>query len=83
MALIDTQSKSALLNICTETGNLYAWGYGKACGTKEDQLSPKCVKRSEPTANYVMSLAGGDSHSVALINKAIHSWGSNYEVGID
>ena len=26
------------------------------------------------------SLAGGDSHSMALINKVIYAWGSNYEV---
>ena len=67
-------------DICTENGSLYAWGYSKACGTKEDQLSPKCVMQNELNTVNVTSLAGGDSHSVALINKVIFSWGSNFEV---
>lgn len=65
--------------LCLGNGNLYAWGYGKACGSKEDILAPKCIYQC--TDGTVRSLEGGDSHSLALLdNGTIYSWGVNFEV---
>ena len=61
-------------------GHVYAWGYGKACGSKTDLLSPRCVYSSHED-DAVIDLAGGDSHSVILLSSgAVYSWGNNFEV---
>ena len=59
---------------------MYAWGYGKACGSKEDILSPAVVYTAEGHST-VAGLVGGDSHSLLLLNNGkLFSWGNNYEV---
>ena len=61
-------------------GLVYAWGYGKACGSKKDVLSPSCVYSRSKGAT-VIEMAGGDSHSLILLSSgAVCSWGSNFEV---
>ncbi|XP_068693163.1 uncharacterized protein [Montipora capricornis] len=60
-------------------GHVYAWGYGKACGSKTDLLSPRCVYSSHED-DAVIDLAGGDSHSLILLSSgAVYSWGNNFE----
>ncbi|XP_031574986.1 serine/threonine-protein kinase Nek9-like [Actinia tenebrosa] len=60
-------------------GNVYAWGYGKAFGSKEDILSPAKVYMSDNSTS-VSGLVGGDSHSLLLLNNGkLLSWGNNFE----
>ena len=59
---------------------MYAWGYGKACGSKTDILSPSCAFSSSEEDN-VLDMAGGDSHSLILLSSGtVYSWGNNFEV---
>ena len=52
------------LSFYSDGGELYAWGYGKACGHKtEDLLSP--IKMQTHRKN-VISAAGGSMHSMTL-----------------
>ncbi|XP_052270574.1 uncharacterized protein LOC127871561 isoform X2 [Dreissena polymorpha] len=58
----------------TEEGQLYVWGYSKACGSRdEDLLSP--WKLSTHRENIV-AVAGGSMHSMALsANGSVYTWG--------
>lgn len=59
---------------------MYAWGYGKACGSKEDILSPHIVYTADDSIS-VAGLVGGDSHSLLLLNNGkLLSLGNNFEV---
>ena len=66
----------------TESGQLYAWGYGKALGTKTRHVvSPKSFSLHGKDNGFVVSLVGGDSHSMVLYqNGVLYTWGNNYEV---
>eukprot|EP00795_Rhopilema_esculentum_P017436 gene17436-9038_t len=60
-----------------EEGDVYNWGYGPGCGSGDDLLYPSLVHGVE---EMLVSLAAGDSHSVAVsINGNIFAWGSNKE----
>jgi len=60
-------------------GCVYVWGYGKACGSKTDILSPSCAFSSSDEDN-VLDMAGGDSHSLILLSSGtVYSWGNNFE----
>lgn len=55
------------------------WGYGKACGSKDDILVPTCIYKY--TDRSVKVLEGGDSHSMVLLDDGgVYSWGVNFEV---
>ncbi|XP_060563463.1 X-linked retinitis pigmentosa GTPase regulator-like isoform X2 [Ruditapes philippinarum] len=62
----------------TESGEIYAWGYGRACGNKtDDVLEP--VKLSTHR-NNVISVAGGSTHSMALTaNGSVYTWGYGHD----
>jgi len=46
------------------SGEAYVWGYGKACGSKEeDVLAPR---KCQTYRNNVVAVAGGGLHSMAL-----------------
>lgn len=48
----------------SDTGEVYVWGYGRACGNKtDDVLEP--IKMSTHR-NNVVAVAGGSTHSMAL-----------------
>lgn len=50
--------------IILDSGDVYAWGYGKACGSKtEDVLVPTKQKTHKQN---VIAVAGGNTHSIAL-----------------
>ena len=69
-----------VISLSVVQGSVYAWGYGKACGSKTDILSPSCVY-SSTEQNKVVDMAGGDSHSQILLSSgAVYSWGNNFEV---
>lgn len=54
----------ALTLLLTDEGEVYVWGYGKGCGSKnKDIISPEKVpfKRKR-----VIQVAGGGAHSLAL-----------------
>lgn len=58
----------------TESGELYAWGFGKACGNKRDDILEP-VKFSTHR-NNIVSVAGGSTHSMALsANGSVYTWG--------
>lgn len=60
-------------------GSIYAWGYGKAFGSKTDGLSPSHVYKTNE-GDTVSDIAGGDSHSLILLScGAVYSWGNNFE----
>lgn len=62
-------------------GSIYAWGYGKAFGSKTDCLLPSHVYKTNE-GDTVSDIAGGDSHSLILLScGAVYSWGNNFEVG--
>ncbi|XP_032230239.2 uncharacterized protein LOC5505968 isoform X2 [Nematostella vectensis] len=59
-------------------GQVWAWGYSKACGAREDLLSPENIFTS--TDSCVKALSGGDSHSMILLhNGRLLTVGNNYE----
>ena len=61
-------------------GCIYAWGYGKAFGSKTDVLSPSHVYKTSK-GDTVSDIAGGDSHSLILLScGTVYSWGNNFEV---
>ncbi|XP_045216677.2 bifunctional serine/threonine-protein kinase/NEDD4-like E3 ubiquitin-protein ligase isoform X2 [Mercenaria mercenaria] len=62
----------------TNSGEIYVWGYGRACGSKtEDVLEP--VKLSTHR-NNVIAVAGGSTHSMALTaNGSVYTWGYGHD----
>ena len=51
-----------------ESGDVYVWGYGKACGSrKTDILSPQRVC---PGRHHFVQVSGRRSHSLALTGKS-------------
>ena len=59
-----------LMCIFIESGEIYAWGYGRACGNKtDDVLEP--IKLSTHR-NNVIAVAGGSTHSMALTGNNCH-----------
>ncbi|XP_061172978.1 uncharacterized protein LOC133182235 isoform X2 [Saccostrea echinata] len=60
--------------VITDEGEVYVWGYGKACGKNKDILSPEKV----PLKNKrVTQVAGGSAHSLALTETgSVYVWGS-------
>ena len=64
----------------TKSGQVFAWGrnnYGQiGIGNNTNQMIPTKVTELEP--NYIVSIACGSSHSLALSsNQEIFSWGNN------
>ncbi|XP_064619706.1 uncharacterized protein LOC135483104 isoform X2 [Lineus longissimus] len=57
-------------------GGLHCWGFGKACGSKDDNyLFPE---RKYVGSCRFTAVSGGSFHSVALsVSKNVFSWGSN------
>jgi alpha-tubulin suppressor-like RCC1 family protein len=61
---------------------VYAWGYGKAIGNKTRHITTpqKCTPK-HIESSVVISLAGGDCHSMVLYEcGVVFTWGNNYEV---
>ncbi|XP_048734330.2 uncharacterized protein LOC125650251 isoform X3 [Ostrea edulis] len=62
----------------TDEGEVYVWGYGKGCGSKnKDIISPEKVpfKRKR-----VIQVAGGGAHSLALTGSgSVYVWGGGYD----
>ncbi|KAL4228163.1 Ultraviolet-B receptor uvr8 [Mactra antiquata] len=62
----------------TESGNLFAWGYSKACGSKTDDILEP-LKFVTHKTNVIMA-AGGSTHSMALTaNGSVYTWGSGHD----
>jgi alpha-tubulin suppressor-like RCC1 family protein len=61
---------------------VYAWGYGKAFGNKTRHVAtPQKFAPKDIESSVVISLAGGDCHSMALYDcGVVFTWGNNYEV---
>ena len=61
---------------------MLAWGYGKAFGNKTRHVpTPQKFTPKDTENSAVISLAGGDCHSMVLYdNGVVFSWGNNYEV---
>ena len=64
LTLISFDILSKLVVILIDSGEVYAWGYGKACGNaSDDVLVPT---RQHTFKNNIVAVAGGNSHSMAL-----------------
>ncbi|XP_022105615.1 X-linked retinitis pigmentosa GTPase regulator-like isoform X2 [Acanthaster planci] len=62
----------------TATGELYTWGFGRACGRRrEDILQPARIMTRQ---SNVIAATGGSAHSVALTaNGTVYTWGGGTE----
>ncbi|XP_033749791.1 uncharacterized protein LOC117334342 isoform X2 [Pecten maximus] len=62
----------------SDIGELYVWGYGKACGSKSsDVLSPLLMSAGR---SRVTTVVGGMCHSMALTASGnIYTWGSGVD----
>ncbi|XP_069138593.1 uncharacterized protein [Argopecten irradians] len=61
----------------SDNGEVYVWGYGKACGSKSDVLSPMVISAWR---SKVTKVAGGMGHSMALTASGnVYSWGSGVD----
>ncbi|XP_070212798.1 uncharacterized protein [Littorina saxatilis] len=58
----------------TDEGDVYAWGYGKACGKRRhDVLSPELISFK---GKQIVQVAGGSTHSLALTaGGKVYAWG--------
>ena len=62
-------------------GELYAWGYSVACGSKHDIRLPTLIKVGDRKEFKLIKAAGGDSHSAVLTKDGhVFAWGSNAQV---
>ncbi|XP_028406964.1 uncharacterized protein LOC114529378 [Dendronephthya gigantea] len=73
--------------VSLEGGAVFAWGYGKAFGNRTRIVStPQSFTLENMENSSVISLAGGDCHSMILCDSGIvYTWGNNYEgqLGVD